>query len=44
MDFNYSEENVLEFIFNHVEVEQDSEQIIEMVKAKQVLIKYEDWL
>jgi len=42
MDFNFSEENVLDFIFTYVEVEQEVEQLVEMVQAKQVMIKYEN--
>lgn len=42
LDFNYSEENILEFIFHYIDVETDAEQIVEMVKAKQVMIKYEN--
>lgn len=40
-DFNHSEENVLEFIFGYIELEHESEHILELVKAKQVIIKYE---
>lgn len=41
VDFEHSEEQILEFVLQFTETEHDASQILDMVKARQVLIKYE---
>ena len=41
VDFEHSEEQILQFVFRYVDAEYDILTVLDMVKSKQVLLKYE---